>query len=280
MERLSKLPILAIPFIFTVVSLLLLHSNFEYVYWCILAIGFLTVGLSHGALDHLTSNKFINKKQLLNFILAYLFKSAILGLVWFLLPDAALIIFVTYSAWHFGETDFKEWGFKQGWLSLFWGIIVLMTILLFHLEELIWILKQIPNLQVVKLLMTISAQQVVYIKIFIIIIGLLLSVVKKSKYMASTFVYLLLSSFLPLLVSFGIYFILQHSIQGWHHLTKGLKECSYKLWLKSLPFSIAGALVIIYFSFFMNNDQVSMFFIILSCLSIPHIFSMHRFYSK
>ena len=280
MERPYNLPVLTIPFIFTILSLFLVNSNFEYIYWCILAIGFLSVGLSHGALDHLTTNKIGSKKQLLYFVAGYLLKSAILGLVWLFLPDLALLVFITYSAWHFGQTDFKEWRFEEGLQSLLWGIVVLMTILFFHIEELTWILKQIPNLQATQLLIKITDVQVRSIQVFIIAVGLLLAVLNKSKYILYTLFYLLLSSFLPLLVSFGIYFIGQHSVQGWRHLTIGLKECSYKLWLKSLPFSIGGALLILYFSFFSNYNHASMFFIILSCLSVPHIFSMHRFYSK
>jgi len=85
---------------------------------------------------------------------------------------------------------------------------------------------------------------------------------------------------LPLLVSFGIYFIGQHSLQGWRHLTIGLNESSSRLWLKSLPFSIGGAFIIFYFLFFAGPNLTGVFFIILACLSLPHVLSMHLFYNK
>jgi len=105
-------------------------------------------------------------------------------------------------------------------------------------------------------------------------------VVYKSKQILFTFTYLLLSSFLPLLVSFGIYFIGQHSMYGWRHLLVGLNESSSRLWLKSLPFSIAGALVLLSVALFSGANHIGIFFILLSCLSIPHAFSMHLFYAK
>ncbi|MBC7418661.1 MAG: hypothetical protein H7325_10955 [Pedobacter sp.] len=132
----------------------------------------------------------------------------------------------------------------------------------------------------VTILGKISESEITFIQIAVVTGGLFLAAIKKSGFIIITLTYLLLSSFLPLLVSFGIYFIGQHSIHGWRHLSKGLNEGSAKLWLKSLPFSLGGVLIISYFLFFSGPNYVGMFFIVLSCLSIPHVFSMHNFYSK
>ena len=280
LHQASSLPILVWPFLFTIVSLILSYYHLEYISWSILGLGFLSVGLSHGALDYLTDKKIINKKQLLYFITSYLLKSLLLAIVWIFFPDVALIIFIGYSAWHFGQADFKEWSLDQGWQSFIWGLIVLVTILFFHFKELNWILTQIPNLNLVTFLGKISGSEITFIQTAVVTGGLFLAVIKKSGYIIITLTYLLLSSFLPLLVSFGIYFIGQHSIHGWHHLSKGLNESSAKLWLKSLPFSLGGVLIILYFLFFSGPNYVGIFFIVLSCLSIPHVFSMHNFYSK
>jgi len=114
---LNKLPIIIFPFVFTILTLILSLKNFEYISWSILGIGSLSVGLSHGDLDHLTQNKIISKKQLFYFVANYLLKGALFAVVWFIVPYIALIIFILYSAWHFGQADFKEWGHNQGWLS-------------------------------------------------------------------------------------------------------------------------------------------------------------------
>jgi len=277
---LSILPVLALPFLFTIFALIASNNNFKYVSWSILAMGFLTVGLSHGALDHLTSKTINNKKQLLHFSASYLIKGMLVGLVWLFFSDLALLIFIAYSAWHFGQADFKEWNLKHGWQSFLWGIVVLFTILFFHFKELNSILQQIPNLHFVSFLKKISNTQLVSLQILMIASGLFLAHLKKSNYIIYTLSYLLLSSFLPLLVSFGIYFVWQHSVQGWRHLSLGLNKSSSTLWLKSLPFSIGGAFIIFYFLFFAGSNYLGIFFIVLSCLSFPHVFSMHHFYER
>ena len=280
LHQITKLPVLVLPFLFTMLALILSFNHFKYISWSILAIGFLSVGLSHGALDHLTSKKISSIKQFVYFIASYLFKGLLLGLVWFFFPDIALVLFIVYSAWHFGQADFREWKLKQGWQSFLWGFVVLMTILFFHFEEMNWILQQIPNLNAVQLLKNISETHKLFFKVLIVGSGLLLAVFHKSKHILFTLIYLLISSMLPLLVAFGIYFVGQHSMHGWRHLSVGLDKSSSSLWLKSLPFSFGGACIILYFIFFAGSNYVGMFFIILSCLSIPHVLSMHQFYEK
>jgi hypothetical protein len=35
-----------------------------------------------------------------------------MGILWFFLPQLALIIFISYSMWHFGQADGKKWNFS------------------------------------------------------------------------------------------------------------------------------------------------------------------------
>ena len=279
-HRLLKLPVLIWPLLFTLLSLGLVHFQYENISYGILALGFLSVGLSHGALDHLTGKHIINKKQLLYFMANYLLKGALLGLVWFFLPDMALILFIAYSAWHFGQADFREWSLRQGFFSFLWGLVLLLTILFFHFKELQYILQQIPNLHIPNLLNKFSDIQLLSLQIVLALTALSLAVFHRSKFILFTFLYLLLSSMLPLLMSFGIYFIGQHSLHGWRHLLKGLKKGSSTLWLHSLPFSLGGALLILCIPMVARANYLGIFFILLSCLSIPHVLSMHHFYSK
>ena len=279
-QRVIALPVLVLPFLFTIVAVLFSLTNLESITWIILAVGFFTVGLSHGALDHLTSKTIINKKELFYFIIKYLLKSLLLGLCWLVLPDLALFVFIGFSAWHFGQADFKEWQLKVGWQSFLWGSVLILVILIFHFDELIAILEQIPNLSSLQLLKNVSENQITTLQISVISFGLFLAVYSKSKYLFFTLLYLLLSSMLPLLVSFGIYFVYQHSIHGWFHLLKGLNLSSSKLWIKSFPFSIIGALILLGFFLFGGLNYIGMFFIVLSCLSLPHVLGMHYFYTS
>jgi lycopene beta-cyclase len=276
----AKFPVVLFPFLLTILFLFFSKNNLEYISWTFLVFGFLFIGLTHGALDHIASRVMLKRKQVLFFVFNYLIKSLLFGLVWVLNPDFALFLFIAYTAWHFGQADFKEWNLRQGWKSFIWGFILLFLILFLHFKELNDILEQIPNLQITSLLDKISKNNIFLVQVLLTIFGVLLAVLTKSKFLFITIVYLLISSMLPLLVSFGIYFVGQHSINGWKHLCHGLNENFNSLWLKSLPFSIAGALIICWFLLVADSNFEGLFFIILACISIPHIASMHHFYSK
>ncbi|GBL35991.1 hypothetical protein EMGBS15_15860 [Filimonas sp.] len=90
--RLSVLPPTYLAFTLTMTSLISCRLGFEEIPWLLLGIGFLSVGLSHGVLDYLTDKTIQSRTQFLRFILVYLLKGALLGLVWIALPDIALFV--------------------------------------------------------------------------------------------------------------------------------------------------------------------------------------------
>jgi lycopene beta-cyclase len=264
----------------TIVFLLLFALKLTFLPWVVLGIGFLTVGLSHGALDHLATNILPSKEHFVKFILVYLLKGSLLGLLWLVLPELALCVFILFSAWHFGQADFKEWKFKQGAYTIIWGLMVLGSILLYHFNETITVLKQINGLNVDLIGSVLRGNQLKILQVLFGLSSLIFALIFKSKFMFSTLLYLILGAFLPLVVSFGIYFVLQHSMHGWNHLRSELNLSSFKLWMKSLPFSIGGALIFAIFILMENQDYIGLFFIILSCISLPHVLSMHNFYAR
>jgi len=279
-HQIKTLPIFILPLVSTVFLLILNYLKLESISWLLLGIGFFTVGLSHGALDHITQKVNLNVKEYTSFIVKYLIKSALVALLWIVFPSLALIVFIAYSAWHFGQADYKEWTLKHGMQSFLWGLTALLLILLFHFNELNLFLLQIPNLQAATNINHISHNQLLVYQIGIVISGFILALLNKSKFMAFTLIYLLLSSMLPLLLSFGIYFVCQHSMYGWKHLKHGLNDTIPNLLLKSLPFTVGGIIIILFFMLFFSVNYIGIFFIALSCLSMPHVLSMHYFYSK
>jgi len=278
--RFTSLSPAYLEFIITIFSVILFALSLDMIFWVFLGVGFLSVGLSHGALDHLTDKTTKGRKPFTRFVLSYLIKGSLLGLLWLILPDFALVVFISFSAWHFGQADFKEWNFKQGFNSFLWGLIVLITILFYHFDETIAILGLINGLQIDEISIGMSVNQLFIGKLSISFFSILFAAYNKSKLMLLTLCYLLLSSMLPLIVSFGIYFVMQHSLHGWRHLKKDLKLNSYNLWLKSLPFSLGGALIFLIIFLIHNKDYLGVFFIVLSCISMPHILSMNNFYKR
>lgn len=240
-------------------------------------IGFITVGIPHGAVDHLLETGHWNSKKMPRFIFSYLLQAASMGFLWYLFPELALIIFLLYSAWHFGQADGKQWGFSPA-LSLMWGLFVLFYILGTHLLETNTITSIIGNLS-----MPIACP------IWAVIPLLIWSVIRKKAAFSFTLIWLLLSSQLPLLFAFGLYFIGQHSITSWNHIAANLKLNHQKIWLQALPFHAGAWLILLLFIYlFPANQSYSegtsnhwgVFFIFIACISLPHVISMQGLYSK
>lgn len=266
--------------LFTLFSLGLVQIGLNKLAWGILGLVFVSYGLAHGAIDYLIDYQVKSKKDLLFFILSYVFKGTLLGLVWIIMPDVALIGFILFSAWHFGQTDFIEWKLSQGPWTFLWGMCVLMLILGFHLPETISILKQIPRLQLPYLLEHLSVDELFYVQILFIGLALLLFGVVRSTELLITIAYLLLTSTLPLLISFGIYFVFQHSFHGWKHLQKQLKISSSVMLKKAAPYTAITLLAAFFLFWKWPSFYLGILFILLSCISMPHVLSMNYFYHR
>jgi hypothetical protein len=99
---------------------------------------------------------------------------------------------------------------------------------------------------------------------------------------------LLVSIELPLITSFGLYFIGQHSMNGWSHLKQGMKVNNTALYLKALPFTIGALILFAVFIYLLRNNYLSnfneniitIFFVFISCISFPHVMAMNSFYNK
>ena len=89
---------------------------------------------------------------------------------------------------------------------------------------------------------------------------------------------LFLLSYLPLIEAFGIYFIFQHSWNGWRYLTQITALKPLQLWLQALPFTLASIGLFAGYYFWSSAQNWGLLFIFLSALSFPHVFFMHRAY--
>lgn len=240
-------------------------------------IGLITVGIPHGAVDHLLETGNWNKKKAPRFVLIYLFQGAVMAAIWYLFPQLALVIFLIYSAWHFGQADGKIWGFSQIF-SFIWGIFVLFYILGTHLDETNLITSLIGNVNI-----PISCP------IWMVAPLIVISLVKKKSSFCITLIWLLLASQIPLLFAFGLYFIGQHSMTSWNHITSHLNLSNRKIWMYSLPFHL-GAWIFLFLFFFITQtnleiDQYNMkqwgnFFIFIACISFPHAITMNSLYQN
>jgi Brp/Blh family beta-carotene 15,15'-monooxygenase len=259
-----------IPWLLTGVLLLLQWLGFENIGLYLLLAGLLIVGLPHGAIDHLLEAGKLNTPIKPLFILRYLGVSALMGFIWFISPLAGLWLFLGYSAWHFGETEFRQQGRNPGILSVLWGAAMLGVILCAHIPELNKVLDEMgispvdPSWQFLAW---------VFAAVYVItgwrkgLMGL----------------YLIPALALPLLHAFGLYFIADHSVKSSAHLLRGFDAPPGKLFIKALPFTLGALLLCLFFfqsEIWNTAGATGLFFIFLSCLSFPHVLAMNGFYRR
>ncbi|MDR9373488.1 MAG: Brp/Blh family beta-carotene 15,15'-dioxygenase [Schleiferiaceae bacterium] len=243
------------------------------VLYSLLGVGLLTVGLGHGAMDQITTAR-ARQLPLGAFIGLYLGVMALMALFWWLWAYGALVVFLLYSALHFGETDLRSMGpHHWGW-HLLWGSLLLLMILSGHADALapLW-----PALTGYSL----PAGPYQTLAWGAAGGGLLLALYLREKRLAGLTALLVLGYGLPLLMAFGLYFIGQHSVQGWLDLHRSLRRSHRALLREAAPYTLgawlglAGAL---YWSGGALAQYTAALFVFISCVSLPHVVLMAAFY--
>ena len=236
--------------------------------------GMFLVGIPHGAVDHLLETGKWNNPHAAGFIIRYLLQAAAMALVWLFAPGLALFIFLVYSAWHFGQADGQLLGFSTG-LSILWGSSVLMYILGTH------------NLETNAILKFLSSFRIPFeCPATALIPWLIFAFLRRNYALAITVIWLSLSSQLPLIFAFGIYFIGQHSCTSWQQICRYLNLSNKRVWLHALPFHLSAWLLMAGFLVLWPVNQEAtvfnrwaIFFIFIACISLPHAISMKKVYS-
>ena len=249
----------------------------------LLVVGLILVGIPHGALDHVLESRGKKPDFSFAFIAKYLGLMALMLGIWKLFAPLGLLLFLLYSAWHFGESDFKEIGLKASVSSFMWGIGLLAAILFTHLEELNIFL---PHFKLNAFYIPNAFFGLNPIELGLVILGFIIWVFSYANPvyagLRKVLYILVIGCFLPLLVAFGLYFIGHHSVNGWGHLRKGLAYTNTDLWKTAWPFSL-GAFALIGGFLWMSDSGVTaywaQFFVFLSCVSFPHVWEMRKFYN-
>ena len=286
----SRMQRILIPFILLLLSLLLLllfktaPQLFNFVQITMFTMGMFLVGIPHGAVDHLLETGNFKSRIKLGFVIKYIGLALFNLVIWIFFPTVALLFFIGYSAWHFGQNDWREWqpNTINSLKNYIWGIFIFGIILCGHITETNTILD---NMNVFKIPLSDNEGKIA--STLIVFVAIVWAVFEKRWRMIFSSLMLLVSIELPLISSFGLYFIGQHSLNGWSHLKQGMSVDNKSLYLKALPFTI-GALVLFaafiylfknnYLSEF-NESLITIFFVFISCISFPHVMVMNRFYN-
>ena len=261
---------------------------------CLLLI--LTIGISHGSLDHIKGKKLLNILKINNIYFFYVLYVAIGLLVialWLMLPLATLILFLLVASYHFGkeDTDFLvNNNLKLNQLFYFLkGLLIIIAPLNFHFEETINIFK-ILFVDSEKFYIFLGYVESFKIVPMIFIFSLLSSIylfIKNFRFInfsifLNFFSILILNYYLSPLLAFTFYFCFLHSIRHSISLIFELDQNSFKkgfliFFRKALPLTLTTAILFLVCLFVLKNYYVldsailKIIFIGLASLTFPHI---------
>jgi beta-carotene 15,15'-dioxygenase len=271
-----------------------LTSNYQTILGFILIFSF---GIFHGTND-LTLIRKITSNQNKSFwyvLLSYVICVLVGVVIFYLTPVFSLILFITVSAFHFGEQHWEKTSFQAPkWVLVFYtyiyGQFIFSMLFYFHQNEVTTIIKQITNVilpQNFYKLLLLTNSIILIIMTFIMYFR---SKQFKEQIVVQLFYILVLSiifSQATLICGFSFYFILWHSLPsifsqieflygGFSKQTifKYLKE-GYIYWIVSM-FGL-----VIFYSFFNTYKFFdAIFFSFLASITFPHVTVIFRMFQK
>ena len=265
-----------------------LMLNYEPIIICLFII--LIIGISHGSLDNIKGKKLLKSfgyKSDFLFYFIYLMVSFSIIVLWLMLPNTILFLFLIVASFHFGKEDtvftFKRSFFISEVLFFLKGSSVIIVPLLFQRDatNLIFITlnfyvfeSSIFNDQFLIILLFLSFLSSIYI-------SNKKNVELKALMIMDFLSLIILNFFLTPVVAFTIYFCflhsIRHSISLIFELDKSFKLGFKKFVSKAIPLTLVTGIIFLLAIYFLNNfyrlDEAiyKVIFIGLASLTFPHI---------
>ena len=265
-----------------------LMLGYEPIILCLFTI--LIIGTSHGSLDNIKGKKLLKSigyKSSFLFYFIYLTISLLIIILWLMLPNTVLLLFLIVAAFHFGKEDtifsFKRKFLLSEFLFFLKGSSVIIAPLLFQRDATNAIFKtlnfyvfesSIFNNQFLITLLCLSFLSSIYI-------SNKKSVDLKALMIMDFLSLIILNFFLTPVLAFTIYFCFLHSIR--HSITlifeldKSFKVGLIKFVSKAIPLTLVTSIIFLIAIYFLNNfyklDEAiyKVIFIGLASLTFPHI---------
>ncbi|TPV34129.1 beta-carotene 15,15'-monooxygenase [Paucihalobacter ruber] len=249
-----------------------------------------SLGILHGSNDITLIKRAYGSENLTFFkvLTSYIMLIGLGTALFFLVPMLALIIFIVFSAYHFGEQHFHFLQVKNtisAYLFYFgYGLFVITLILYLNASDALRIINQMIGVVVV---LDVLRWTLLASAILTLVTGTMVYIKQKFNVFLELF-YLLLFSVVffiaSLIWSFTLYFILWHSLPSladqveflYKEVTKETIvryiRASFIYWL----LSVVGFFVLV--QFFKDNPTVmlSFFFSFLAAITFPHVLVMHK----
>ena len=251
----------------------------------------------HGSNDILIISK-IKKHSNYNFykvLLAYLTIVSLAVFVFYFVPVLALILFVCFSAYHFGEQHWEHLLSKMNnnLKNIFffcYGLLILYLVFFFNQSGVIDIIYEITGIE----LFTIYCNEIITSVFLILSTILIYACYSKSlniksilKEIFSIIILAVIFNSSSLIWGFSIYFILWHSIPSLldqiSFIYGDLKKINIIKYIKNaFPYwlvSIIG-IIILFYIFKDEKHFYSLFFAFIAAVTFPHAIVMMSMFTK
>ena len=261
---------------------------------CLLMI--LTIGVSHGSLDHVKGKKLfniLNINKISIFYFSYILIAILVIIIWIIIPFISLMIFLLVASYHFGKEDtqflINENSYLNQLLFFLKGLLIIVAPIFFHFEETVAIFKLllVDSEIFYSTLEFIEVNKILPIAIILsslssIFLFLRKFEIKKFIVFFDYFSILILNYYLTPLVAFTVYFCFLHSIRHSITLIYEIDKNDFKNGLKvfgqkALPLTILTAIFCLIGLYLLNNNYdfdssiLKIIFIGLASLTFPHI---------
>ncbi len=253
----------------------------------------LSFGILHGANDikllQVTSSNTEKKPKYLLILLYYVAFVLLVATLFYLIPGITLLLFVLFSAYHFGEQHWvARLDVTATWegivLYTSYGLLILFLLFAAHSSEVITIVLKITSIEISE-------------EIFIPVLGVsaflfVLLYIKIAKQFSSRMivelfyllVFFIIFNTASLLWAFAIYFIIWHSVPSLSDQIKFLygdfSKIHFVKYLKSsFVYWIASVLALILLFTFLDDSSVGflpLLFSFLAAITFPHVFVISK----
>jgi Brp/Blh family beta-carotene 15,15'-monooxygenase len=257
------------------------------------------IGMSHGSIDHILATevlKILPQKKINYFIAIYIGIIILYVGLWLISPLISFVLFLAYSAYHFGQADTD---FITQKLSLItrkvigfnYGLLILSTLVV---ANSLYIVSIFPDW----FKTIVNSDWVVLLSVYVFAISLLVQVLVLAvlafnrkinlkhllNFVIQLVIIFVLFVLLPPLISFSLYFGLWHSLlvlqKEYHAIREAKVVSNAKDFIRKLiPFtflSLIGLFVIIYLG---RANAHFTTLIAISVLAFPHTLLMDRVYN-
>ena len=256
----------------------------------------LTIGITHGSLDHVKGKRllsFYKIEKIYLFFLIYILLALIVIILWLIFPATSLVIFLITASYHFGKEDTEFLTNKNlasnQFLFFLKGLLIVIAPLQFHFDETINIFKLlfVENENFYIFLGFLESNKILPIIFLLSTFSSIFLFIKNFRFINFSlfldfFSILILNYYLSPTVAFTFYFCFLHSIRHSFSLMFQLNSANLKigflLFLKKvLPLTVLTAIIYLISLFYLNNYYefneaiLKIIFIGLASLTFPHI---------